>query len=277
MDELVLIEKKSDTLEASHQSGHAFEFIWKNILKMFFSNFTEEIEKNVFNKEVKKVAKKEVKGKTMVVEEKHMEAQAEVDSLFIVKEEIPQSKFDELLTKGGTLVYPNSTQPIRPGILTLETSNTFLHENEIDKKDKIIKAIEKQIIADIRKIDKIETLQSFQNLMFQSSKKFISNRKITTIFVFNGVDPSSCKSEIELEIRNALKNRVKGLNNMDVYVIWFPYPKSAKLMSDLKNEESDLKLKKEVELIKEMKSFLKRKGMDLEFEEELANKKKIKK
>ena len=73
---------------------------------------------------------------------------AGVGGLFLVKEEIPLNKFQGLLLKGGTLVDPDSLGPIRQGILTVGTANTFLHENEIDNPKKVFEAIRDLIIKE---------------------------------------------------------------------------------------------------------------------------------
>ena len=186
----------------------------------------------------------------LILMEKVSDTKAEMDGLFIVKEEIPENKIDELLLKGGILIYPDSTTPIRQGILTLEASNHLFYENELDKPDKAMKEIYAQIIADIRKIEKIEGFQAFHDLMIRSSKKFIPNRRITTIFVFNGVDPSIYKSKIKTEIQQALTDRNKLLEKMDVFVIHFPYLNSAKAMNEVANEAIKEEKNAEIEAIK---------------------------
>ena len=62
---------------------------------------------------------------------------------------------------------------------------------------KIEEEIQTQIIKDIEKFDKIEALQSFQNLMYKSAPKKLVQQRITIFFIFNGADPSVHQSQIK--------------------------------------------------------------------------------
>ena len=177
MEELRYQEIITDDKDPSHQSGATLEEIWRVIVSIYFSNYGELNKENMFFSSNVPIA--------------------EVDCLFIVQKEIPSKVLENLLNRGGKLIYPELIQPIKVGVISVETSNFFLHENDFSTQKKIEEEIQTQIIKDIEKFDKIEALQSFQNLMYKSAPKKLVQQRITIFFIFNGADPSVHQSQIK--------------------------------------------------------------------------------